>query len=239
MTHHLSASNSAIRRMTGSGFCTMGAQPLAETDGDVGDSGVVVTLMVGKRCASDNRRSGSVCRRGNCTVASRAQDVANAFAKSSSSANKSRALSIMRRGSIITMSASSDKKSVSSVCSVTSQGSQLSIPSNVWPSERRSHCSRPHGSVPTRVAAMARTSSVSRSSRAGKISTWSMSSVLRWSFTVKCVSRSTSSPHMSMRIGSSIVLGNTSTIAPRRENSPRCSTNVSRRYPSCTSRSHK
>ena len=59
--------------------------------------------------------------------------------------------------------------------------------------------------------------------------TVSMSEVLRCSATANRVSLSTSSPHRSMRTGSSSVLGNTSMIAPRLANSPRCSTVFSRR----------
>ena len=117
-----------------------------------------------------------------------------------------------------------------------SQGSQLSIPSNSAPSARRSHCSRPHGSVATRRRARARTSSVGISSRAGTMATSASSAVDRWSLTPKRVSRSTSSPHRSMRTGPSAVAGNTSTMAPRRANSPRCSTRSSRRYPKWTRR---
>ena len=47
--------------------------------------------------------------------------------------------------------------SVSSWSSSSSHGSQLSMPSNSVPSARRSHCSRPHGSVATSLAACART----------------------------------------------------------------------------------
>ncbi len=116
-----------------------------------------------------------------------------------------------------------------------SHGSQLSMPSKVWPSARRSHCSRPHGSEATRASARARTSAVGSSSRHGKISTSARSTVERWSATENSVSRSTSSPHRSMRTGASAVEGNTSTIEPRTATSPRCSTWYSRRYPARTS----
>ena len=43
---------------------------------------------------------------------------------------------------------------------------------------------------------------------------------------------------MSTRIGSLSVLGKMSTMAPRRANSPRCSTTFSRRYPKCTKLLH-
>ena len=55
------------------------------------------------------------------------------------------------------------------------------------------------------------------------------SSMERWSATSNRVSRSTSSPHRSMRTGSSAVEGKTSTIPPRTASSPRCSTMDSRR----------
>ena len=55
----------------------------------------------------------------------------------------------------------SARVSPSSTCSsAVSQGSQDSMPSNVAPCERRSHCSRPQGSVPIRAAARSRTSAV-------------------------------------------------------------------------------
>ena len=66
--------------------------------------------------------------------------------------------------------------------------------------------------------------------------TSSRSAVERWSLTPNVGRRSTSSPHRSMRTGASAVDGNTSTIAPRRATSPRCSTSSSRRYPTPTSR---
>ncbi len=54
-------------------------------------------------------------------------------------------------------------------CSVgESHGSHDSMPSKVWPSANRSHCSEPHGSVRNNSAARSRTSSVASSSRTGK-----------------------------------------------------------------------
>ena len=50
-----------------------------------------------------------------------------------------------------------------------SHGSHDSMPSNVWPSARRSHDSAPHGCARDQRAARARTSAVGSSSRAGKI----------------------------------------------------------------------
>ncbi len=110
-----------------------------------------------------------------------------------------------------------------------SQGSQDSIPSNVRPSARRSHCSRPHGSEVISAAARSRTSSVGTSSRAPKMQVSARSSFERWSATSKAVNRSTSSPHRSIRTGTSPVEGNTSTMEPRTATSPRCSTWCSRR----------
>ena len=103
------------------------------------------------------------------------------------------------------------------------------MPSKVRPSARRSHCSRPHGSVATRASARAFTSGVGSSSRHGKTSTPATGSVARWSLTENSVSRSTSSPQRSMRTGTSAVDGKTSTIDPRTATSPRCSTWYSRR----------
>ena len=88
------------------------------------------------------------------------------------------------------------------------------MPSKTSPSASRSHCSRPQGCSPTSWAARARTSSVASSSRAGKTTASSMSPIERWSFTLKVVRRSTSSPHRSMRTGASAVDGYTSTIEP-------------------------
>jgi len=67
------------------------------------------------------------------------------------------------------------------------------------------------------------------------MTTSSSSPVLSWSFTENALSRSTSSPQSSMRTGESSVEPNTSRIAPRRANSPRCSASCSRTYPHSTS----
>ena len=67
------------------------------------------------------------------------------------------------------------------------------------------------------------------SSRQPNSSTSARSSVERWSPTENSVSRSTSSPHRSIRTGASAVEPNTSTIEPRTASSPRCSTWYSRR----------
>ena len=70
----------------------------------------------------------------------------------------------------------------------------------------------------------------SRAARAPGRSTHRRSSIVeRWSATENCDSRSTSSPHRSMRTGWSAVDGYTSTIAPRTATSPRASTWYSRR----------
>ena len=176
----------------------------------------------------------SKCRRGNVLSASRAQVEASAFARSSSSASKSFARSRMRFGSTKMSSLDAGKTSVMSCSRSMSHGSQLSMPSKLKPSASLSQCSRPHGSLATKARARSVTAASSCSSRAGKMIACTKSSVLRWSFTLNDVSRSTSSPHRSIRIGVSAVLGNTSMIDPRRATSPRCSTISSRRYPSCT-----
>ncbi len=210
-----------------------GPQPDASTSGVSGDSGVESIDQNAPDCVSSV--SGSAWRRGNRRSGSRAHVDANVRARSSSSAIRSIARSRIRRGSTSRSLAPSGSTSVRSRLSSTNQGSQLSMPSKCAPSDSRSHCSRPHGSVSTSFAAVARTSSVGISSRAGKMRTSAMSPIERWSFTPNVVSRSTSSPHRSMRIGASAVEGYTSMIAPRRANSPRCSTSSSRRYPNSTS----
>ena len=125
----------------------MGPQPEAGTAGPSTDSAVGIREMVGVRLLLEKIRSASTCSRGNETFSSRAHDVANAFARSSSSARRSRARSPILRGSTMMTSASSPRWSVSKSSDSVSQGSQLSIPSNIWPSDKRSHCSRPHGSA--------------------------------------------------------------------------------------------
>ena len=231
ITRHLSLNISFTRRANDVGSCTIGPQPDAGTEGPSMDSAVGTSEIVDVRVVSEKSRSASTCKRGNVTFSSRAHEEASARAKSSSSASKSLARSPIRRGSIMIIKASSPMWSVSSSSFSVSQGSQLSMPSKICPSDNRSHCSRPHGSVATSVPARSFTPSTNRSSRAGNTRAVAMSVVLRWSATVKCERRSTSSPHMSIRMGSSSVLGKMSTIAPRRANSPRCSAIVSLRYP--------
>ena len=120
---------------------------------------------------------------------------------------------------------------VSTSLSVATHGNQDSMPSKVAPCAIRSQFSCPQGSLAIKSCARVATSELIINSRAGNICTVSRSSVLRWSLTLNAVSRSTSSPHRSMRTGVSDVDGNTSMIEPRRANSPRCSTSSSRRYP--------
>ena len=62
----------------------------------------------------------------------------------------------------------SGSRSASSRSAPASHGSHDSMPSKVWPSARRSHCSRPQGSDARRAAARSRTSSVGSSSRQAK-----------------------------------------------------------------------
>ncbi len=200
-----SASRSRRRLPRPSPSPTTGPQPLAPTIGESGDSGVAA--IVHTLCCWPISRSVSACRRGKATSASRAHVLARVRARSSSSASRSLARSRIRRGSTSTTLAVPGRMSVISSSPSVSHGSQLSIPSNSAPSARRSHCSRPHGCSATSLLALARTSSSGTSSRAGKISTSSRSAVLRWSLTLNVVSRSTSSPHRSMRTGASAVDG--------------------------------
>ena len=105
-------------------------------------------------------------------------------------------------------------RSTSRCSSAVSHGSQDSIPSNTWPSPRRSQCALPHGASPTSDRARSLTSSVGRNSRQPKSTTESTSELERWSPTENSLSRSTSSPQRSMRTGTSAVEPNTSTIEP-------------------------
>ena len=89
------------------------------------------------------------------------------------------------------------------------------MPSKVRPSARRSHCSRPHGSAADERARPARAPRRWAAARGtGRSRPRPGRSVERWSATENSVSRSTSSPHRSMRTGTSAVDGNTSTIEP-------------------------
>ena len=103
-----------------------------------------------ERFVPDSSVSGSAWRRGNDRSGSRAHVDARVRARSSSSAIRSRARSRIRRGSTSRSLAVGGSTSVSEPApSSTSHGSQLSMPSKCTPSDRRSHCSRPHGSLAT------------------------------------------------------------------------------------------
>ena len=81
--------------------------------------------------------------------------------------------------------AASGSTSVSSRSSSTSHGSQLSMPSKRAPSARRSHCSRPHGSLGDELGGARRARRRSASARGpGRCSTSARSSMLRWSLTL-------------------------------------------------------
>ena len=151
-------------------------QPLASTSGTSGPSATGMRFHDPRR--SPSKRSGVVWSRGNSLSGSRAQVEASARARSSSSANRSSARSRRRRGSTSTTLAVdvdvpdepdvASSRSVRSVGRSTSQGNQLSMPSNRDPSASRSQCSRPHGSEATKRLARSRRSSSRTSSRAGK-----------------------------------------------------------------------
>ena len=87
----------------------MGPQPDAGTAGPSTDSAVGIIEMVGVRLLVKKMRSASTCSRGNDTFSSRAQEAASAFARSSSSARRSRARSPIRRGSTMMTNASSPR----------------------------------------------------------------------------------------------------------------------------------
>ena len=122
------------------------------TEATSGPSGTLVRLHAGASVRTRSR-SNSTCRRGRSAVSapsgSASQVRASTEARSASSARRSAARSRMRRGSTSTTRASACSRSGSttgvSSPSSTSHGSQLSMPSKVWPSASRSHCSRPHG----------------------------------------------------------------------------------------------
>ena len=199
----------------------------ALVDGPSGTLGSATTPASQSR----SRRSKFTWRRGKApSSASLAPHVAasvsaNAASSSSSWVPRSR----IRRGSARTtwLPAPSRSGSTRSVCS--RNGSHDSMPSNCSPRSRRSHTDDPQGRRVTSDAAAAWISEVTTSSRQPKRATAATSCSERWSLTANTVSRSTSSPHRSMRTGTSAVEGNTSTIPPRTANSPRCSTWCSRR----------
>ena len=214
------------------------AQPRVETVAVSGESGVATSDHAPPATPSRSRSAGR-WRRRRPSSSSAPHVRARVAARSASSASTSAARSRSRRGSTRMTWELSGRRSVSSRSPSTSQGSQLSMPSNVRPPDNRSHCSRPHGCFRISSSARRRTSSVIRSSRAGKTRASSTLSVERWSWTENSLRRSTSSPHRSMRTGASDVDGKTSMIDPRRATSPRCSTSSSRRYPDVTSRARR
>ncbi len=222
-----------MRSASASTSPTTGSNAEATSRSVSGESGAESTEVVADLVCDNNRSNGSE-RRGNTSpVASHVP--ARVAPSASSSSSSSWARSRIRRGSTSSTRAPSGNKSGRRCSSAVSQGSQDSMPSKVCPSASRSHCSRPHGADASSSAARERTSSVGSSSRHGKIETDSSSCVLRWSPTANSETRSTSSPHWSIRIGCSAVAGNTSTIEPRTATSPRPSTWYSRRYPIVTS----
>ena len=103
-----------------------------------------------------------------------------------------------------------------------------SMPSTAWPSAILVKISARRGCSTASSAALARTSSVSSSSRHGGAQTWVTSSRVRWSATAKRRISSTSSPKNSIRSGCSSVGGKTSMMPPRTANSPRRSTRSTR-----------
>ena len=187
---------------------TTGSKPRAPTTGTDGPSATFVMLHAGAPVWVSSRSNGR-CRLGKPPSAptSAPQVLDSEAARSASSAMRSAARSRMRRGSTRRIWASSPSRSKSTCSPSASHGSHDSMPSKTSPSARRSHCSRPHGSVPTRAAARAVTSGVNSTSRHGKISTLATSPLLRWSLMLKSLRRSTSSPHRSMRTGPSAVDG--------------------------------
>ncbi len=215
---------------------TTGSNAVAARCGVSGPSGAVsIDAAPARVCASS--RSNPSESRGRSRSPAAPHVPARVDANDASSSSNSCARSRRRRGSARSASAVSGRRSVSRCSRSVSHGSHDSMPSNSWPSARRSHCSRPHGCCATSAAARARTSSVGSSSRVGKMHASATSWVERWSATENADRRSTSSPQRSMRTGWSSVDGYTSTIDPRTATSPRASTWYSRRYPAATRRS--
>ena len=185
------------------------------------------------------RRSKPRCSLGTVAAAATSlspQVVARLSPRATSSSKISAARSRRRRGSTSTTRERSSNRSVKRRSLALSHGSHDSMPSNSSPSAILAKCSRANGASWERIRARSRTSSVSTSSRQPKSSTCSRSATERWLATSKAVSRSTSSPNRSMRIGWLAVEPKTSTIPPRTASSPRASTWYSRRYPACTRR---
>ena len=158
--------------------------------------------------STSSSASGDACRRGNALSGSRAHVEASALARSSSSASRSVARSRIRRGSTSTTLACSGSTSVSSRSSSTSHGSH-----DLHPVEVR----RPRRAAPTARGPTARSATscvgaaadvVGRRQLAGR-EDHHLVEVDRRALVVDAerVSRSTSSPHRSMRIGASAVDG--------------------------------
>ena len=178
---------------------------------------------------SVSSRSKGTCSRGASSPCSRPHVEARASARAASSSSSSPARSRTRRGSTRTTRASDPAGRRRAPRGRPARAATTPC--------RRTGRRRPAGptggdptaGVPTRRAARSRMASSATSSRQPNSSMAPRSSMERWSATSNRVSRSTSSPHRSMRTGSSAVEGKTSTIPPRTASSPRCSTMDSRR----------
>ena len=206
----------------------MGSQPRLSMAGTSGPSAVGTSESMAASLSA-RRRSKGTCSRGAPAPSSRPHVEARASASADSSSASSSARWRTRLGSTTMTTALSGSRSVMISSDDESHGSHDSMPSNSDPSDNCSHWWRPHGAVPTSVAAARRTSSSGSNSRQPNSDTVSTAAVDRWSATSKRVRRSTSSPHRSIRTGSSSVEGKTSTMPPRTASSPRCSTRDSRR----------
>ena len=202
---------------------TMGSNALAARIGVSGLSGAAST---GTGCAfvwassrsNGSERRGRVGARRCCAP----HVVASVCASAASSSSSSWARSRNRRGSTSATSALAGNRSGSKCSSAVSHGNHDSMPSNVAPFGE---------AVPLLAAPRSRRSS-SRGTRPHLVGREqlahgedrrcpSTSTVERWSATENSESRSTSSPHKSMRTGWSAVDGYTSTIEPRTATSPR------------------
>ena len=210
---------------------TAGAHPLVATTGVSGDSGAAVQRPRRSRSAVRGaaRPAGGA---GGRPRRRRSPHVrASERARSSSSASRSAARSRMRRGSTRITCAVVGQQ-VGDEALVVGQPRQPALHAV---EDQRPRRGAPTARVPTARRRPARRPARGRrrlasSSRAGNDERLGQSA--RWSagrVTENSVSRSTSSPHRSMRIGASAVDGKTSMIEPRRATSPRCSTSSSRR----------
>ncbi len=161
-------------------------------------------------------------RLGKRAVVGAPQVGASAAARARSSSTSSAARSRRRRGSTSITSARSESRSGSRSSRSASHGSHDSMPSKVWPSASRCHCSRPHGSELSSSRARALTSASGSSSRTGKISTAARSRGALVGLE-NVDRRSTSSPHRSIRPGWSPSTGNVDDRS-RTAISPRAST---------------